>query len=75
MKACNEKSERMAIFHEAIELDMDNATKSLLDGAERLSWCSSELSAETIDRWIETINSALYKLKRERMQRVRTVRA
>lgn len=69
------KSEQRAMFQEAVELDLDRAVKGLLDGAERLSWTDCEMSESTLDRYIDTINAAMLKIRAARLRSGRAVRA
>ncbi len=69
------KMERKALFREAVEIDLDRVTKELLDSAERLTWGNVDVNVNTIDRWIDTINAGLYKLRALRIEKVQAVRA
>lgn len=68
-------TERRAQFQERLELDMDGATKAILDNANRLSWIDNTVSVDALDRWIDTTASALGKLRAIRISRCQTVRA
>lgn len=70
----NTKTKLMeSMYSEDLALDLDRACKDLLDGADRLTWGPSQ-SIKDIDRWIDTTNAALARLRAARMDRVRTER-
>jgi hypothetical protein len=66
--------EKRAMFQEALAQDLDRTTKELLDSADRLSWTDG-MNLSSIDRWIDSTNAALGRLRAARMRKVRTVRA
>jgi len=68
------RQERRALFQEALAQDIDRTTKELLDSADRLSWADG-MNLSSLDRWIDTTNAALSRLRAARMRKVRTVRA
>lgn len=69
------KELRRAEFQQRLELDMDHATKAILDSAKRLTWANFGVSPSTLDRWIDTTNAALIKLRAARIAKVQTVMA
>lgn len=67
------KELRRAEFQQRLELDMDEATKAILDSAKRLTWANFEVSPSTLDRWIDTTNAALTKLRAARIAHTQMV--
>lgn len=53
------------MYSEDLALDLDRACKDVLDGADRLTWGPSQ-SIKDIDRWIDTTNAALEKMRKAR---------
>lgn len=68
------KQERKALFLESVELELDNATKNLLDATARLSW-TDEPSIGSIDKWLDVTNAAVRELRAARVRTMQTVRA
>lgn len=65
MESSKNTNERRALFQERLELDMDRATKELLDNTRRLEWIDAP-SVSSIDQWISTTEAALAALRAAR---------
>jgi hypothetical protein len=66
------REDRRAAFLESVQMELDYATKEMLDATSRLEWVEDETNLATLDRWIDATAAALAQLRQARVRRSRT---
>jgi hypothetical protein len=66
MRPKEDMETRMAEYRERLELDMDRASKAVLDAAVRLSWMDKPATPAMMEKWTEAIVAALTYLEATR---------